>query len=153
MTELEFPKGQYHYRQYTELTIVFLLDCYILYSALLWFLFFFFKKEVVVKFGCFVVFWWGGGALVVFWVFLAALVLHFCAWAFSSCSKQGLQGAQASVVVVHRLNCLTTCGIFPDQGWNPCPLNWQEDSLPLDHQGSPDSIFKKRVSWLLSPSF
>ena len=47
-------------------------------------------KEVVVKFGCFVVFWWEGGALVVFWVFLAALVLHFCAWAFSSCSKQGL---------------------------------------------------------------
>ena len=29
------------------------------------------------------------------------------------------------------------CGIFPDQGWNPCPLNWQADSLLLDYQGSP----------------
>ena len=27
--------------------------------------------------------------------------------------------------------------IFPDQGWNPCPLHQQADSLPLDHQGSP----------------
>ena len=27
---------------------------------------------------------------------------------------------------------------------NPCPLNWQEDSLPLDHQGNPpDEICKK----------
>jgi len=29
------------------------------------------------------------------------------------------------------------CGIFPDQGSNPCPPHWQEDSLPLSHQGSP----------------
>ena len=27
--------------------------------------------------------------------------------------------------------------IFPDQGWNPCPLHQQADYLPLDHQGSP----------------
>jgi len=27
--------------------------------------------------------------------------------------------------------------ILPDQGSNPCPLNWQTDSLPLSHQGSP----------------
>ena len=29
-----------------------------------------------------------------------------------------------------------TCGIFPDQGLNPCPLYWQVDSYPLYHQGS-----------------
>ena len=28
-------------------------------------------------------------------------------------------------------------GIFLDQGSNPCPLHWQMDSKPLDHQGSP----------------
>ena len=31
-------------------------------------------------------------------------------------------------------------GIFPDQGSNPCRLHWQVDSLPLSHQGSPDSL-------------
>ena len=33
------------------------------------------------------------------------------------------------------------CGIFPDQGSNPCPLHWQADSQPLRHQGSPFSAF------------
>ena len=28
-------------------------------------------------------------------------------------------------------------GIFPTQGSNPGLLHWQEDSLPLSHQGSP----------------
>ena len=42
-----------------------------------------------------------------------------------------------SVVVAHRLNCSAACGIFPDQGSNPCPLHWQADSQPLHHQGSP----------------
>ena len=42
-----------------------------------------------------------------------------------------------SVVVVHGLSCLMACGIFPDQGLNLCLLHWQEDSLPLTHQGSP----------------
>ena len=26
-----------------------------------------------------------------------------------------------SVVVAHRLSCSAACGIFSDQGWNPCP--------------------------------
>ena len=38
------------------------------------------------------------------------------------------------------------CEIFPDQGSNPCPLHWQVDSLPLDHQGSPGlCIFKGQI--------
>ena len=28
---------------------------------------------------------------------------------------------------------------FPDQGLNLCLLNWQADSLPLNHQGSPET--------------
>ena len=42
-----------------------------------------------------------------------------------------------SVVVAHGCSCSTACGIFPDQGSNPCPLHWQADSQPLHHQGSP----------------
>ena len=41
-----------------------------------------------------------------------------------------------SVVVAHRPSCSAACGIFPDQGSNPCPLHWQADSQPLCHQGS-----------------
>ena len=41
-----------------------------------------------------------------------------------------------SVVVAHGLRCSAACGIFPDQGSNPCPLHWQADSQPLHHQGS-----------------
>ena len=42
-----------------------------------------------------------------------------------------------SVVVAHGPSCPAACGIFPDQGSNPCPLHWQADSQPLSHQGSP----------------
>ena len=42
-----------------------------------------------------------------------------------------------SVVVAHGPSCPAACGIFPDQGSNPCPLHWQADSQPLHHQGSP----------------
>ena len=42
-----------------------------------------------------------------------------------------------SVVVAHGPSCSAACGIFPDQGLNPCPLHWQADSQPLGHQGSP----------------
>ena len=99
------------------------------------------------------------------YLFLAELGLCGCTRAFSSCGERGLlfvvvrrlltavaslvaeHGLQArglqqlqhagSVVVAHRLSCSTVCGIFPDQGSNPCPLHWQADSQPLRHQGSP----------------
>ena len=38
-----------------------------------------------------------------------------------------LQSA-GSVVVAHGLSCSIACGIFLDQGSNPCPLHWQVDS-------------------------
>ena len=64
-------------------------------------------------------------------------------------AEQGLQGMGASVVavpgvygtgsivVVYELSCSEACGIFLDQGANPCLLHWPADSLPLNHQGSP----------------
>ena len=87
----------------------------------------------------------------------AALGLHCCAQAFSSCSQQGLLsgcsvwashcsgfscgtralGTLVSVVVMHGLSCPVACEIFPDQEWNLCPLLWQADSQPQDHQRSP----------------
>ena len=45
-----------------------------------------------------------------------------------------------SVLLVLGLTCSAACGIFPDQGSNPCSLLCQVDSYPLDHLGSP-SIF------------
>ena len=46
-----------------------------------------------------------------------------------------------SVVVAHGPSSSSACGIFPDQGSNPCPLHWQADSQPLRHQGSPCLIY------------
>ena len=85
---------------------------------------------------------------VFFVLFLAALGLRCCAQAFSSCGERGLPFivvhrllivvaslvaqhglySAGSVVVVHGLSCSAACGIFPDQGSNPCPLHWQADS-------------------------
>ena len=73
------------------------------------------------------------------------LDLHFCVWAFSSCGEPGLlfaYGARAShchgfsghagsVVLVHRVSHFTACGVFPDQGLNPCPLHREADSHQL----------------------
>ena len=46
-----------------------------------------------------------------------------------------------SATVAHGPSCSAACGIFPDQGSNPCPLHWQADSQPLRHQGSPVLTF------------
>ena len=42
-----------------------------------------------------------------------------------------------SLAAVSRGYSSTACRIPPDQGSNLCLLHWQEDSLPLSHQGSP----------------
>ena len=48
-----------------------------------------------------------------------------------------------SAIVAHGPSRSMVCGIFPDQGPNPCPLHWQADSQPLHHQGSPCLLFCK----------
>ena len=55
----------------------------------------------------------------------------------------------SSIVLAQGFSCSTACGIFPDQGLNPCPLHWQADSLPLSYQGSPADDF--HVLSLLHP--
>ena len=80
---------------------------------------------------------------VVVLVFLAACGASLCCSAQAShfgdcsCRGAGLQGAQVqwlqytgSGVVGHRLSCSEACGVFPDQGSNPCALHWQADSYP-----------------------
>ena len=61
-----------------------------------------------------------------------------------------------SVVVAHGPSCSTACGIFSDQGSNPCPLHWQADSQPLRHQGSPPVLlfinFVIIGKWWMPPS-
>ena len=107
------------------------------------------------------------------YLFLAVLGLRCCAQAFSSCGEWGLLstvghrlwgtraqqlwftgfsscGSRAlehgSAVVVSRLSCSVTCGVFPDQGLNPHTMYWQVDSLPLDNQGSsPPPLFYVEV--------
>ena len=100
-------------------------------------------------------------------LFLATPDLRCCRWALSSCGKRGLlfvamcgcslrrllllwgagsrhQGLQqlqhVGSAAVHRLSCSEACGIFPDQGLNPCLLHWQVIS-PVSHQGSPSTTF------------
>ena len=53
---------------------------------------------------------------------------------FSCCSV-----GHNSSAAVHRLNRFAASGILPDQGSRLCPLQWQVDSWPLDHQGSSPS--------------
>ena len=54
-----------------------------------------------------------------------------------------------SAIVAHGPSRSAACGIFPDQGSNPCPLHWQADSQPLRHQGSPIFLFMCCVFLLL----
>ena len=81
-------------------------------------------------------------------VFMAALGLHCCLRAplvragggSSLAAVLGLLAVEASldvepwpralraVVVLNGRVCPAACGIFLDQGLNPCPLYWQADS-------------------------
>ena len=54
-----------------------------------------------------------------------------------------------SVAVAHGPSRSAACGIFPDKGWNPCPLHWQADSQPLRHQGSPHRLSFNSVDCVL----
>ena len=84
--------------------------------------------------------------LLYFWL---CWVFFFCMWAFPNCREQGLFSSSKqcagfsllwllllqstgfrrmdSVVVAQELSGSAACGIFLDQGSNPCPLHWQAD--------------------------
>ena len=98
-------------------------------------------------------------------LFLTAQSLGCCVWALSSCGEQGLlspavmlgllllQSTDTRVrgldSVARGLSCPEVGGIFPDQGSNPCPLHWQVDCQPLDHQGSPSEVISDKTWFLL----
>ena len=77
--------------------------------------------------------------------FLIFTIYFWLCWVFSLTAMSGgyllavARGLLIAVVsvVVCRPNDFTAYGFFPTQGWNPCSLHWQEDSYPLDQQGSP----------------
>ena len=66
----------------------------------------------------------------------------------SSLRSTGCRRA-GSVAVAHGPSCSAACGIFPDQGSNPCPLHWQADSQPLRHQGSPGYLLNNKTEYNL----
>ena len=55
----------------------------------------------------------------------------------SSCHRTAPR--RSSGLGLLRLRCSVACGIFPDQGSNPCLLHWQMDCLPPILQGSPQT--------------
>ena len=101
-------------------------------------------------------------------LFLAPLGLRHSAETASGCSEPELlavavgashcsgfsPGAQAlnaraSGVVRRELSSPSaSCGIFLDQGLNPCSLHWQADSHPLHHERGPPSRFFCVNLWL-----
>ena len=48
-----------------------------------------------------------------------------------------------SGVALRGLGCPAACGIFLEEGSNPCPVHCQAESYPLYHQGSPTGWFFK----------
>ena len=116
--------------------------CYTVQNLILFYLLGFFFKFI---YYLFIIYFW------LCWVVVSVRGLSLVAASGGHCSSQcpGLllsrplllqsTGSRraGSVVVAHGPSCSMACGIFPDQGSNPCPLHWQADSQPLRHQGSP----------------
>ena len=85
------------------------------------------------------------------------LGLPCCTWTFSNCGKWGLLSGcsewashcgdfsclrgTGSVIEANSLTCPAACWIFLEQGSNLCPLHWQPDPQPLNHQGSLGMVF------------
>ena len=65
-------------------------------------------------------------------VWASVVVAH----GLSSCGSWALE-AQTSVAVAHGLSCSAVCGIFPDQGSNPCPLALAGGFLTTAPPGKP----------------
>ena len=148
MERLLCPGGPHRILFSLNLTFVIFCDCFILFCTLF------------LKISCLLYFLWHWSLLllaVFLWLWWLGATLHRSAWAshcggFSCCGEQvlgswvsvvaarGLWSA-GSVVVVHGLSCSVLCRIIPYEGLNPCPLHWQLDSQPVDHQGSPITAY------------
>ena len=88
-----------------------------------------------------------------YFFFLIILVIYFwLCWVFvagKAFSLVAVSGSYSPVMVCCllvfvvflvgecSLGCAEACGIFLDQGFNPCLLHWLEYTLPLSHHRSP----------------
>ena len=80
------------------------------------------------------------------WVFLAALGLSLLAASegYSGCGVWA-SPCSGSLVAEHRLICSVACGIFLDQGSNPCPLHWPGGFFTTGPPGKPGFFLMYRV--------
>ena len=115
------------------------------YWATRWMVVFFFFNFICLFIYLFIYLW-------LFWVFVSVWGLSLVAASggpsSSRCAGLSLSwplplrstGSRraGSAIVAHGPSRSAACGIFRDQGSNPCPLHWQADSQPLRHQGSPE---------------
>ena len=67
---------------------------------------------------------------------------------FSSCSPQAL-GHRLNSCGAHGPSCSEACGIFLDQGSNPCLLHWQVDST-AEPPGKPQHSLLQGISLSLN---
>ena len=136
----------------TSRAVYILVRCVPLHHILTFFFLISFFNEVVVFFYKFIYLWlcW---VIVSVWglSLVAASGGHSSSWcAGLSLSRPLLLQSTGSrragsVVVAQGLSCSAACGIFPNQGSNPCPLHWQADSQPLRHQGRPYTYFLQGI--------
>ena len=75
---------------------------------------------------------------------VASLVAEYGLWHAGSVVVAPRFWNTCSTVGACKLSCPMVCGIFSDQGLNPCFLHWQADSLPLNHHGSPSLAYLQR---------
>ena len=80
----------------------------------------------------FIYFWLPGSSL------LQVDFLQLHEWGKLWCASFSRLESVGSVIAAHGSSCPEVCGIFPERGLNSCPLHWQVDSWPLDHQESPE---------------
>ena len=89
---------------------------------------------------------------------LGLLTGAFRAWAqghrgFISYSSWALEHKFNSCGIQLLLSCSMSCGIFPDQGSNPCLLHWQANSVSVCHQGSSSQSFKIERFYIKTQNF
>ena len=87
-----------------------------------------FFKNYVFSFGC-------SGSLLLH-AGLSLVVVHRLLIVVASLvAEYGFHGVWASVVAAFTLSCPVACGIFPDQGLNPCILHWEGRFLTTGSPG------------------
>ena len=79
-----------------------------------------------------------------FWLVARRTTSHL--WWLLLLWSKALGCSGSGVVASTGLSCFWACRIFPDEGSNLCPLQWQLDSYPLCHQGSPGVILDLQKS-------